>query len=144
MFHFLPRQLHTRRKNTIPNLLQDAHEWALNVPQPPVAVMTRPTNKCLPALPCCGISTKVWRYLSEYAGVASMPTADMFDLKELLQAARDAHTEWRRQQQRRRCVSPPHGGSFEFQRPCILPCCRTLCAPIALMSPSPIHSLHRA
>ncbi|CAN0041986.1 unnamed protein product, partial [Scytosiphon promiscuus] len=47
-------------------------------------------------------SVQVWRYLSEYAGVASMPTTDMFDLKELLLKARDAHTEYRRRQQQQR------------------------------------------
>ncbi|CAM9654286.1 unnamed protein product, partial [Ectocarpus sp. 12 AP-2014] len=44
-------------------------------------------------------SVQVWRYLSDYASVASVPTRDMFDLKELLLAAREAHTEWRRRQQ---------------------------------------------
>ncbi|CAN0308884.1 unnamed protein product, partial [Ectocarpus sp. 12 AP-2014] len=47
-------------------------------------------------------SVQVWRYLSDYASVASMPTRDMFDLKELLLAAREAHTEWRRRQQQQR------------------------------------------
>lgn len=53
---------------------------------------------------CLSIVGKVWRYLSDYARVASMPTRDMFDLNELLLAAREAHTEWRRQQQQRRWV----------------------------------------
>ncbi|CBN74927.1 conserved unknown protein [Ectocarpus siliculosus] len=46
-------------------------------------------------------SVQVWRYLSDYASVASMPTRDMFDLNELLLAAREAHTEWKRRQQQR-------------------------------------------
>lgn len=47
-----------------------------------------------------GPAGQVWRYLSEYARVASMPKQDMFDLQQLLTAARSAHAEWRRQSQR--------------------------------------------
>lgn len=47
-----------------------------------------------------GPARQVWRYLSDYARVASMPKQDMFDLQQLLTAARSAHAEWRRQSQR--------------------------------------------
>ncbi|CAM9828783.1 unnamed protein product, partial [Ectocarpus fasciculatus] len=58
-------------------------------------------------------SVQVWRYLSDYASVASMPTRDMFDLKELLLAAREAHTEWRRQQQQQQQRSHAGKGALE-------------------------------
>eukprot|EP00903_Cladosiphon_okamuranus_P014882 g13781.t1 len=44
-------------------------------------------------------SVQVWRYLSDYADVASMPKSDMLDLKELFLAARGAHSDWVRQRE---------------------------------------------
>lgn len=40
----------------------------------------------------------MWRYLSEYATVASLPKDDMFQLERLLTDARETHVEWRRRQ----------------------------------------------
>lgn len=48
-------------------------------------------------LSVCG---QVWRYLSAYANVASMPKREMFDLRELLTTARGEHAEWYRRRQR--------------------------------------------
>lgn len=46
----------------------------------------------------------MWKYLSEYAGVASMPKSEMFYLEELLLSARSAHTDWVRQREWHRCA----------------------------------------